>query len=118
MTTTISEGTRRARIPHQCFHCGRDIALGATYGFQTNKYDYVYTICWHLDCEALASECRRIAEIYGDDEGWDGLREQWCSSGEYYAECENWRGFYPHVIARMELSDQLRTTRKETPDAE
>ncbi len=108
MSQTLAQGERRARKPHQCFHCCRYIAPGETYGFQTNKYDYVYTICWHLDCEALASECRKLADIDGGDEGWPGLREQWCESGEYYRECEAWRGFYPHVVARMELSDQLR----------
>lgn len=108
MTTTLAQGERRARKAHQCFHCCRDIPPGEVYGFQTNKYDYVYTLCWHLDCEELAHECRLLAGIYGDDEGWAGLRDQWCESGEYYRECDDWRGHYPHVIARMELSDQLR----------
>lgn len=108
MVTIISEGTRRARKPRRCFHCCRDIALGETYGFQTNKYDHVYTIAWHLDCEALAAECRALADHDYYDEGWPGLREDWCDQGEYFNECSNWRGFYPHVIARMELTDQLR----------
>ncbi len=106
MTTTLADGTRRARKAHRCFHCCRDIALGETYGFQTNKYDYVYTIAFHLDCEELAAKCRVLSDHYHDDEGWPGLREEWCESGEYYAECDNWRGFYPHVIARLELTDQ------------
>ena len=108
MIITIAEGTRRARKPHQCFHCCRYIAPGEVYGYQTNKYDYVYTICWHLDCEELSAECRHVSGRRYDDEGWRGLREEWCESGEYYRECEAWRGFYPRVITRMELSDQLR----------
>ena len=107
MIETLAEGIRCARIAHRCFHCCRDISPGEIYGFQTNKYDYVYTIHWHLDCENLASEYRRLSDDYGD-EGWSGLREEWCNNGEYYDECDNWRGFYPHVIARMELTDQLR----------
>lgn len=111
MVTTLAEGTRKARKSHQCFHCYRDIPKGETYGFQTNKYDYVYTICWHLDCEELAKECRNISNLC-DDEGWEPLRDQWCDSGEYERECDWWRGHYPHVVARMELSDQLREVHK------
>lgn len=112
MTITLSCGTRRASKTHRCFHCCRDIAPGQIYGFQTNKYDYIYTITWHLDCEALASDCRRLHDHYYDDEGWPGLRDEWCDSGEYFNECNAWRGHYPHVIARMELSDQLREAHK------
>ncbi len=107
MTVTLAQGNRKARKPHQCFHCCRDIGIGETYGYQTNKYDYVYTLSWHLDCDALAKECRDLMDDPWDEEGWPGLREMWCASGEYYHECDLWRGFYPHVIARMELSDQL-----------
>jgi hypothetical protein len=108
----LSQGTRKARKVHRCFHCCRDIAPGTVYGFQTNKYEDVYTIAWHLDCEELAAECRALSGGYYDDEGWQGLREEWCANGEYYTECDYWRGFYPHVIARMELSDQLRKARR------
>lgn len=107
MVEVFSEGTRTARKPHQCFHCYRYISAGETYGYQTCKYDHVYTLTYHLDCEALAHECRNIAGLY-DDEGWGPLRDDWCDSGEYENECNNWRGFYPHVVARMELTDQLR----------
>ena len=108
MVVTLSEGTRRARKPHQCFHCYREIPERSVHGYQTNKYDYVYTIRYHLDCEDLASKCRRLSDMWGDEEGWGPLRDQWCESGEYQSECDTWRGLYPHVIARMELSDQLR----------
>lgn len=49
-----------------------------------------------------------MSEHYCDDEGIPPLRDQWIDSGEYRYECDNWRGFYPHVVARMELTDQLR----------
>lgn len=104
---TLADGSRVARKPHQCFHCYRMIASGETYGFQTNKYDYVYTIHYHLDCEACASEYRDMIDGYWD-EGWGPLRDMWLDSGEYDAECATWRGHYPHVVARMELTDQLR----------
>ena len=108
MVVTLNQGTRKSRKSHQCFHCCRFIAPGETYGFQTNKYDYVYTLAWHLDCDELAAKCRDLSEHCYDDEGWPGLREEWCASGEYFTECDAWRGHYPHVVARMELSDQLR----------
>lgn len=108
MTITLARGKRKARKIHQCFHCCQQIAVGDFYGFETNKGDYVYTIAWHLDCEALAAKCRDLMDDIDYDEGWPGLREMWCESGEYYSECEAWRGLYPHVIARMELADQLR----------
>lgn len=103
----LREGTRKARKQHQCFHCYRMIAVGEPYGFQTNKYDNVYTICYHIDCEACATKCRDQSDYrYGDE--WGPLRDMWCDSGEYERECDAWRGFFPHVVARMELTDQLR----------
>ncbi len=108
MVQMLNQGIRKARKPHQCFHCYRDIVPGETYGFQTNKYDHVYTIAWHLDCEELAAKYRDLTGHHYDDEGWQGLRAEWCENGEYYTECDAWRGHYPHVVARMELSDQLR----------
>jgi len=111
MIIVLDQGTRKARKRHQCFHCYRDIAPGQDYGFQTCKYDHVYTLAWHLDCEELATECRQIVD-YFDDEGWSPLRDMWVESGEYRSECDGWRGFYPHVVARMELTDQLAAIRK------
>ncbi len=108
MTTVLNEGTRKARKPHQCFHCYRSIEPGHTYGFQTNKYDYVYTLAWHMDCEELASKCRDLMDEDWLEEGCPPLRDMWVDSGEYRNECDKWRGFYPHVVARMELTDQLR----------
>jgi len=112
MVQTFAQGLRRALKPRQCFHCGRHIVRGEVYGYQTNKYDCVYTLAWHLDCEELAAEYRRLSAHDYDDEGWPGLREEWCNSGEYYDECDRWRGFYPHVVTRMELSDQLRNPKE------
>lgn len=104
----LQDGTRRARRHHQCFHCYRFIAPGEEYGFQNIACDgSVYTLRWHIDCEECAHECRVAAgNIYGD-EGFGPLRDEWCDSGEYQNECDWWRGHYPHVVARMELTDQL-----------
>ena len=108
MVELISAGTRKARKPHQCFHCRRFIGIGGRYGYQTNLYDgAIYTLSWHLDCEECANEVRGLSFDVYDDEGWGPLRDEWLDSGEYEAECDAWRGFYPHVVARMELTDQL-----------
>ena len=109
MVKTINQGTRTARKHHQCFECYRSIAPKTAYGFQTNVYDgAVYTLAWHLDCQECAHEYRKIGGMRYDDEGFPPLRDEWCESGEYERECGWWRGLYPHVVARMELTDQLR----------
>lgn len=108
MTQTLDEGTRTARKAHRCFHCCRDIVPGTLYGYQTNKYDYVYTLAWHLDCQELDSAYRDVCGHWDwMEEGLPGLREDWCGSGEYYTNIKAWRGEYPHVICRLELTDQL-----------
>lgn len=113
MVTTISSGVRTARKHRQCFECCRAIAPRQKYGFQTNVYDgSVYTLAWHLDCQKCANEYRAINYNYYDDDEFPPLREEWCGSGEYERELERWRGLYPHVVARMELTDQLREARK------
>jgi hypothetical protein len=106
MVTVISEGTRRARVSHKCFHCYRLIGPGETYGYQTCKYDGVYTLRWHLDCEAMAEEYRDPS--FYADEGWGPLRDDLQASGQYQEDLDAFRGSYPHVVCRMELTDQLR----------
>ncbi len=109
MTLVLSQGARTARKHHQCFECYRSISPGTQFGFQTNIYDgRVYTLSWHLDCEELGAEWRANAMHDYDDEGFPPLRDEWCDSGEYPSLCDIYRGHFPHVIARMELTDQLR----------
>lgn len=108
MIESIGYGIRRARKSHQCFECYRTIEAKTEHHFQTNIYDdRIYTLYSHLDC----NEC---ASLYRDDVGWadydDGyppLRDEWIDSGEYEKLCAEYRGLYPHVVARMELTDQL-----------
>jgi hypothetical protein len=106
MAQLLTEGTRKARKPHQCFHCYRMIEAGTEYGFQTCKYDSVYTLRWHLDCEEMASRYRDPS--WYAEEGWGPLRDELQGSGEYLRELDWWRGDFPHVVCRMELTDQLR----------
>ncbi len=107
MVERVADGQRKARKPHQCFHCYREIAPGTVHGFQTNKYDgTVYTLRWHLDCEEMAEKYRYQGVYF--EEGWGPLRDEMQQSGEYPRELQWWRGAYPHVVCRMELTDQLR----------
>lgn len=109
MGEVLNSGERRTRKRHQCYDCCRDIPTGAVARFSTNKTDgCVYTLYSHVDCAAAALD-------YFSMVGWDnyldgvpGLRDELCNSGEYHSELSLMRGFYPHVVARMELSDQLR----------
>jgi hypothetical protein len=108
---TIAQGISTARKHHQCFECYRNIAPNQKYGFQTNIFDgRVYTLKWHLDCAACGSEYR-ISSYY-DDDGFPPLRDEWIESGEYKQICNNYHKLFPHVVARMELTDQLREARK------
>lgn len=107
MTVVLTEGKRIARKSHQCFECYRAIEPGTEYGFQTCKYDYVYTLCWHLDCHAMGGEWRRLTDEMCDDEGYGPLRDSLLDSGEYVEALNEFRGEYPHVVCRMELTDQL-----------
>jgi hypothetical protein len=47
-------------------------------------------------------------QYYYDDEGWGPLRDDLVESGQYDKELDAWRGDFPHVVCRMELTDQLR----------
>ena len=108
MTTVLAKGKRTARKSHKCFECYRAIEPGTEYEFQTCKYDYVYTLCWHLDCGAMGREWRDLADAPCDDEGYGPLRDSLIDSGEYEFSLDSFRGHYPHVVCRMELTDQLR----------
>ncbi len=109
--TVIMEGKHCARKPHQCWHCYRTIPAGVVYGYQACKYDSVYILRWHLDCEAMATAYIRLTDPYCD-EGYPPLRDQLVDNGEYPNELDWWRGEYPHVVCRMELTDQLHEVKK------
>jgi len=112
MTTVIDQGIRKSRKVHRCFECCRDIPIGSDHGFQSNVYDgRAYTLHRHIDCGKCAAEYRNMVANYYDDEGFPPLRDLWCEC-DYLDELTAWRGYYPHVVARMELTDQLREARK------
>jgi len=106
MVTVLYQGKRKARKHHTCYECYRAIAPNETYGYQNNVYDgSVYTIKWHIDCSEMGSEYRKEYSYYDDE--FPPLRDDMVESDEYRDLCNLWRGKYPHVIARMELTDQL-----------
>lgn len=108
MIMMLECGTRKARKPHKCWHCYRIIEAGTIYGYQANVCDgEVFTLKFHQDCNDCADYYGRInGTLYGED-GTGPLRDQWADSGDYHICLDAWRGFYPHVVARMELTDQL-----------
>lgn len=111
MVQTLSSGHRKGRKAHQCFECYREIPAKTTHHYQTNVYDgRVYTLRSHSDCAECAREYNHMTDQYFD-EGYQPLRDAWCA-GDYKLELDYWRGFYPNVVARMELTDQLREARK------
>jgi hypothetical protein len=113
MIRVLENATRKARKPHKCWHCYRTIEAGARYGLQTNVCDgEVYTLRWHVDCDECASEYAKVNGIFYDEDGFGPLRDDWIDSGDYRICLNAWRGFYPHVVARMELTDQLYAIKK------
>lgn len=113
MGETLNSGERRTRKRHQCYDCCRGIPAGTVARFSTNKTDgRVYTLYSHVDCAAAALD---YFSTVGWDNYWDGvpgLRDELCNSGEYHEEVNRMRGAYPHVVARLELTDQLRDARQ------
>ena len=104
----LSEGIRTARKKHQCFHCYKIISPGTEYRFQTNKYDGVYTLAFHLDCDALWWAYERDAAFHWSDfeEGYPPLKDHWSDSGEFENLCNAYRGMFHHAICRLELLEQ------------
>lgn len=108
MIEILSCGTRKARKLHQCFHCYRPIPKGEVYGFSTNKYDHVYTLCYHLDCQDACDFYMKEMDVspWDHDEGYPPLADQISDAGEFEADHNMLRGRFPHVVCRLELHEQ------------
>lgn len=110
---TINGGRRKARKAHQCFDCQRDIVKGQPHEWVTLKADGdIYTLRQHIDCCAAADHYRRFHKIsFWDDEGFPPLWEMIHDAGEFEIDCGMLRGRFPHVVARLELNQQLSCVR-------
>jgi len=111
----INEGTLKARKSHTCFDCGRTIEKGTVYMFQTCAYDgRVYTLHSHSDCVEASKFYRNYNNLtpYDFDAGIPGLRNIIDDAGEHIYDYELLRGYFPHVVCRMELTDSLRENKK------
>lgn len=111
MSLEISHGHRTARKQHRCFHCRRNIAVGESYYYQTVVYDVIETLKMHTDCEAFAWAYIKISGytyydfIDGYPPTYDLIVEN-LSPPELDGLFNSYRGYYPHVITRMEHNIQ------------
>jgi hypothetical protein len=112
MVEEISRQERRGRKHHQCFHCYQMIPPRELREVFTGKDDgLIYTLHSHLDCRDMSYAIVDLG--YGPDY-WDGippLLDELQDSGEFEAECNRWRGQYPHVICRLEFHQQAQEGR-------
>lgn len=103
----ISDQQVTARKAHRCFCCGADIVKGTTHRKSVLKYDHVYTLRTHNDCEAASDYLIKFHRLgYWDfDDGIPPLAD--IMGGEFEADCNTLRGHFPHVVARLELLRDL-----------
>ncbi|QDP67018.1 MAG: hypothetical protein Unbinned3138contig1000_60 [Prokaryotic dsDNA virus sp.] len=112
----LARGERVGRKAHQCFDCYHMIPAGARHYFFTEKADdTIYTLRSHLDCNAASHHYTKVTDF----DCWDGvppLSDMISDGGEFQIDCDVLRGHFPHVVARLELSNQLAGIRYgETP---
>ena len=69
MLDFVTEREHKARKPHKCFLCGRNIENGEKYFRRSGKWDGdFFDECYHLDCRKILE--RFFAEACTDDE-WE-----------------------------------------------
>lgn len=103
--TVLCDKRVRARKHHKCFHCYRSIVPGESHQKQTNKYDgSVYSLRFHDDCQACFDQYLQDSGMrhYDFYDGYPPLHDHWSDSGEIQSLCDQYRGYFPHVVTRME----------------
>ena len=111
MPTRLAEMHPIARKRHACDHCGCGIEKGARYlSVRLVEDGRAYTWKSHLDCAELAQSIWIECEL-----NWD---EGVCLQDEDWSELRLWRGYFPHVICRMELRQALSRIARGEKDAE
>lgn len=111
MVELLSQTTPKAAKSHRCWDCGRWIAKGERHIVNAMVNDgQAYRLRSHMDCHAAALEY--IAEGYPPDydDGIPPLHEMiWNGDGQ--RDLDAMRGHWPHVVCRLELTQQLRDAR-------
>lgn len=105
----LGHGTRKARKEHQCWNCYRPIEKGTEYNYGTFKYDDVYTIKSHKDCQDAASYHFQDYSYYDFCDGYPPLLDH-INDGEGQIDIDALRGHFPHVACRLEFHSQKRET--------
>jgi len=101
----ISQRHVTGRKHHRCYNCSGTIAPGVIHDKATLKYDHVYTLRSHIDCQSAADEY--ISHGYAPDyyDGVPPLHEM-IADGEGQNDLDAMRGHWPHVVCRIELAWQ------------
>ena len=104
------EGIRTARKTHQCFDCYRPIYAGESYKFTVCIHNgAAYTLKQHFDCRDAAVFYRKAAGLHFRDfeDGYPPLADMIDNCGEFEADMALLRGRFPHVVCRMEFTQQI-----------
>lgn len=94
------------RRQHRCDYCRCDIPAGTPSVKIVGKWEGAfYTARGHLDCEAM---WREVYDWFASDEGMAfDLAEVFFDAGEGQETLDHLRGFYPHVVTRIERLQQM-----------
>ena len=111
----MNSGRVVGRKSHQCYDCYRAIPKGVSHDFATFKYDDIYTLRWHDDCKKASEYYMEFHGLrFNDfDDGIPPLADMINDMGERDIDHSMLRGKFPHVVCRLELSDQLADFRAE-----
>lgn len=110
MVEILSDQRVKGRKHHQCYHCYRSIVPGEEHRKETYKNDdHLYSLRFHDDCQALWDRYEKDADLryYDFYDGYPPMHDHWVDSGEVQELCDQYRGFFPHAVTRIEhnLSD-------------
>jgi len=101
----ISQRHVAGRKHHHCYNCGGTIAPGVIHDKATLKYDHVYTLRSHIDCQAAADDYISHGYAPDYDDGVPPLYEM-IENGDGQYDLDAMRGHWPHVVCRIELGWQ------------
>lgn len=106
----VNEDRPVARKHHNCFHCGRSIVPGEAHRKVTSFDDGVQSIRTHDSCDEMLHAHMKAAQLSWSidfPEGAPPLIDLLTEGGEFEADCDFYRGRFPHAVTRMELTQQM-----------